>query len=75
MQEIPMPGGLTKPNRRDKSALADAQEMDAALHGDLGAILELAGSGRGKGATDALKSGMSVSVVAGAGFEPATSRL
>ncbi len=50
-------------------------EMHASLHGDLGAILEWAGSGAGKGATDTPKSGMSVSVVAGAGFEPATFRL
>ena len=50
-------------------------QMDAALHGDLGTILEWAGNGRGKRATDTPRSGMSVSVVAGAGFEPATFRL
>ncbi len=50
-------------------------ELHAALHGDLGTILEWAGSGRAKGATDILRGGMSVSVVAGAGFEPATFRL
>jgi len=50
-------------------------QMDAALHGDLGTILEWAGNGRRKGATDTPGSGMSVSVVAGAGFEPATFRL
>ena len=50
-------------------------EMDAALHGDLGTILEWAGNGRRKGATDTPRSGMSVSVVAGAGLEPATFRL
>ncbi len=50
-------------------------ELHAALHGDLGTILEWAGSGRAKGATDVPRSGMSVSVVAGAGFEPATFRL
>ncbi len=50
-------------------------EMDAALHGDLGTILEWAGSGKGKGATDTPRRGVSVSVVAGAGFEPATFRL
>ncbi|MCY4002160.1 MAG: recombinase family protein [Rhodospirillales bacterium] len=50
-------------------------EMNAALHGDLGTILEWAGSGSGKGATDTPKSGMSVSVVAGVGFEPTTFRL
>ena len=51
--------------------------MDAALHGDLGTILEWAGGGTGRKATrtDTPKSGMSVSVVAGAGFEPATFRL
>ena len=43
-------------------------EMHAALHGDLGTILEWAGSRRGKGATDTPKSGMSVSVVAGAAY-------
>ena len=50
-------------------------EMHAALHGDLGTILEWAGSRRGKGATDTPKSGMSVSVVAGEGFEPPTQGL
>ncbi len=50
-------------------------ELHAALHGDLGTILEWAGSGRAKGATDILRGRMSVSVVAGAGFEPATFRL
>ena len=46
-------------------------EMDAALHGGLGTILEWAGSGKGKRATDTPQRGVSVSVVAGAGFEPA----
>ena len=41
-------------------------EMHAALHGDLGTILEWAGSGAGRKATDTPKTGMSVSVVAGA---------
>ena len=40
-------------------------QMDATLHGDPGTILERAGNGRGKGATDTPKSGMSASVVAG----------
>ena len=40
-------------------------QMDAALHGDLGTILERSGSGAGKRATDTPRSGMSVSVVAG----------
>ena len=50
-------------------------QMDAALHGDLGTILEWAGNGRRKGATDTPGSGMSVSVVAGEGFEPPTQGL
>ena len=41
-------------------------EMDAVLHGDLGAILEWAGNGAEKEKTDTPVSGMSVSVVAGA---------
>ena len=48
-------------------------EMDAVLQGDLGAILEWTGTGNGK--TDIPMQEMSVSVVAGAGFEPATFRL
>ncbi len=48
-------------------------ELHAALHGDLGTIPEWAGSGSRKGVTDTPKTGMSV--VAGAGFEPATFRL
>ena len=47
-------------------------QIDAALHGDLGTILEWVGSGSRKGATDTPGSGMSVSVVAGAGLELAT---
>ena len=50
-------------------------EMGAALHGDLGAILEWTGNGHEKTKTDTPISGMSVSVVVGAGFEPATFRL
>ena len=50
-------------------------EMDAVLHGDLGAILEWAGKGRENMKTDIPMLEMSVSVVAGAGFEPATFRL
>ena len=50
-------------------------EMGAALHGDLGAILEWTGNGHEKTKTDTPMTGMSVSVVAGAGFEPATFRL
>ena len=47
-------------------------EMHAALHGDLGTILEWAGGGRRKNATDTPQGGMSVSVVAGEGLEPPT---
>ena len=50
-------------------------EMDAALHGDLGTILEWAGNKSRKGATALPQGGMSVSVVAGVGFEPTTFRL
>ena len=39
-------------------------EMDALLHGDLGAILEWTGNGHGKTKTDTPMSGVSVSVVA-----------
>ncbi len=49
--------------------------MDAALHGDLGTILDWAGNGRAKETTGTPGLGMSVSVVAKAGFEPATFRL
>ena len=50
-------------------------EMDAVLHGDLGTILEWTGNGAEKKKTDTPVSGMSVSVVAGVGFEPTTFRL
>ncbi len=50
-------------------------ELHAALHGDLGTIIEWAGSGSRKGETDIPRGGMSVSVVAGVGFEPTTFRL
>ena len=43
-------------------------EMRAALHGDLGNIIEWAGSGRGKRATNTPRRGVSVPVVAGACF-------
>ena len=46
--------------------------IDATLHGDLGTILDwVAGKAR-KSKTDTSLSGVSVSVVAGAGFEPTT---
>ena len=50
-------------------------EMDAVLHGDLGTILEWAGNGRENTKTDIPMPEMSVSVVAGVGFEPTTFRL
>ncbi len=50
-------------------------EMGATLYGDLGAILEWTGKGQRTTRTDTPMSGVSVSVVAGAGFEPATFRL
>jgi site-specific DNA recombinase len=50
-------------------------QIDATLHGDLGTILEWAAHASQKNKTDIPSSGMSVSVVAGAGFEPTTFRL
>ncbi|MDE0435632.1 MAG: hypothetical protein OXH92_16625 [Bryobacterales bacterium] len=50
-------------------------EMDAVLHGDLGTILEWAGNGRGNTKTGKPVPDVSVSVVAGVGFEPTTFRL
>ena len=47
--------------------------MAALLHGDFGTILESAGGGNGSVGTSTLA--MSVSVVAGVGFEPAILRL
>ena len=49
-------------------------EMDAALHGDLGTILERAGSGSGKRTTDIPQNGMSVSAVAGQDLNLRSSR-
>ena len=49
-------------------------ELQVTLRGELGKILEWTGSGAGNEKTDTPLSGMSVSVVAGAGFEPATFR-
>ncbi len=76
---------LADPRDRDEAAEAirglierivlTPGEMHAALHGDLGTILEWAGSGSRKGATDTPARGMPVSVVAGAGFKPAGIRL
>ena len=45
-------------------------EMHASLHGDLGTILEWAGSGSGKRVTDTPRRGVSVSVVAGGRYSP-----
>jgi len=50
-------------------------EMLATLHGDLATIVEWTERTGRKNKTDIPGSGMSVSVVAGAGFEPATFRL
>ena len=50
-------------------------DLHATLHGDLGTILEWTGNGAEKEKTDIPGSGMSVSVVAGVGFEPTTFRL
>ncbi len=51
---------------------AKCDQLHAALHGNLGTILECAESGSRKETTDTPARGMSVSVVAGAGFEPTT---
>ena len=50
-------------------------EMVAVLHGNLDAILEWTENGHEKTKTDTPRTGMSVSVIAGAEFEPATFRL
>lgn len=77
---------LEKPNERDAAASAirglierivltpDADGLHVTLKGDFGAILEWTGSGDEKEVTDTPGSRMSVSEVAGAGFEPATIR-
>ena len=54
---------------------AQRGEMQATLHGDLATIVEWTERTGRKNKTDIPGSGMSVSVVAGAGFEPATFRL
>ena len=80
---------LGKPEERDAAAAAirglidgivltpgeKRGELQVTLRGELGKILEWTGSGAEKEKTDTPVSGMSVSVVAGAGFEPATFRL
>ncbi len=48
--------------------------MRAALHGDRGTTLEWARSRSGNRATDIPQNGMSVSVIAGAGFASAACR-
>ena len=78
---------LQRPEERDEAAAAIRDiieritlspgpgrgEIDATLHGDFRTILEW--THRQKNKTDTPLSGVSVSVVAGAGFEPATFRL
>ena len=50
-------------------------EIAATLHGDLGTILEWTARQGQKNKTDTPAAGVSVSVVAGGGFEPLTFRL
>ncbi len=80
---------LGKPEERDAAAAAirglidgivltpggKRGELQVTLRGELGRILEWTETGTEKEKTDMPISGMSVSVVAGAGFEPATFRL
>ena len=80
---------LGKPEERDAAAAAirglidgivltpgeKRGELQVTLRGELGRILEWTGTGAEKEKTDTPISGMSVSVVAGAGFEPTTFRL
>ena len=80
---------LGKPEERDAAAAAirglidgivltpgaKRGQLQVTLRGELGNILEWTGSGAENEKTDTPLSGMSVSVVAGAGFEPATFRL
>jgi hypothetical protein len=55
---------------------AEAEYLDAALHGDLAAILSACAGAAQKGnAPDLAISGRPLSVVAGTGFEPVTFRL
>ena len=55
---------------------ADAPGLDAVLHGDLAEILALCGEVKPNDRRPAVgTAGRQVSVVAGAGFEPATFRL
>ena len=75
---------LRKPEERDVAAAAirglierivltpgeRRSELQITLRGDLATILEWTGKGAEKEKTDTPASGMSVSVVAGAGFEP-----
>ncbi len=77
---------LGKPEERDAAAAAirglidgivltpseKRGQLQVTLRGELGRILEWTGTGAEKEMTDTPISGMSVSVVAGAGFEPAT---
>ena len=54
---------------------ADGGDLHATLQGDFGVILEWTGNWDKNEVTDTPNSGMSVSVVAVAGFVPATFRL
>ena len=80
---------LSKPEERDAAAAAIRGlidgivltpgemrgELQVTLRGELGKILEWTETGAEKEKTDTPISGMSVSVVAGVGFEPTTFRL
>ncbi len=72
---------LREPEERDGAAAAVRRLIERIVltpgkrRGDLGTILKWTGNGAEKGKTDTPSSGMSVSVVAGVGFEPTTFRL
>ena len=80
---------LDKPEERDAAAAAirglidgivltpgeKRGQLQVTLRGELGNILEWTGTGAENEKTDTPLSGMSVSVVAGVGFEPTTFRL
>jgi site-specific DNA recombinase len=54
---------------------ANANGLDAVLHGDLAAILAACGGAKTENAPDLSASGRQLSMVAGTGFEPVTFRL
>ena len=67
---------MAHPAKNRATATGGLPRMDTVtLRGELGNILEWTGSGAENEKTDTPLSGMSVSVVAGAGSEPATFRL